>query len=496
MFMKNSSKVKQYVFDGLKAYKQHGGQHLEKMNPRIAANAAVQLADSSKYDLRELLSKHPNWDENLQAVVLTGTRIPVMDNTKVYNTVVAALAPVTDNPFNCSPKLTFLEAEIIAEWVVSGLDAAADRIEKFAADKFPGAFNRSAKRNRVLRKILVALGCWDDRAGSECQRKYAFISDSLSAKKTDFKLFLSINPAHIISMSNPKHDDRGVMLTSCHSLDNADYGCSAGCTGYAADDISMIAFTTKGNKSDAESCCTRKTSRQMMFYRPGSGILLQSRLYDTEGGTQGRSECGDLYRKMVQDAIAECEGCTNIWRTMPYLHQKDGCNIYFGTGAGFGGYADWDYSDFAPMLSIVSGAETVANFYVGTSGFCLSCGEREEGEFGIYCSHCKYKHKCFECGDDLDSGRFYIVVDVYGTERLVCRDCRDEHYLRCGECGEWYRKEYMYQTGYDSWECEGCKEYDEETGARFVCPDCGKLYDVADMVKYAGGYTCVDCFNS
>lgn len=99
----------------------------------------------------------------------------------------------------------------------------------------------------------------------------------LSAKQIGLKLFVSVNPAHFITMSNPKRDSRGATLTSCHSFNSTEYDYNNGCTGYARDETSFIVFTV-ADPTDPETLNNRKTTRQVFAYRPGSGLLLQSRM--------------------------------------------------------------------------------------------------------------------------------------------------------------------------------------------------------------------------
>ena len=73
------------------------------------------------------------------------------------------------------------------------------------------------------KKLSRILGVADETPGSEFQRLYAQLADELSSKKISFKLFVSLNPAHFITMSNPPDDKRGETMTSCHSFNRTDY---------------------------------------------------------------------------------------------------------------------------------------------------------------------------------------------------------------------------------------------------------------------------------
>ena len=154
-------------------------------------------------------------------------------------------------------------------------------------------------------------GVADNSAGSQFQRLFAQFADELSTRKIDFKLFMSINPAHFVTMSNPKNDRRGTMLTSCHSFNSTAYEYNNGCSGYARDGVTFIVFTV-ADPEVAETLNNRKTSRQLFMYKPYNGLLLQSRLYNTHGGTRGEQEESKLYRDLVQRELSELEGVPKI----------------------------------------------------------------------------------------------------------------------------------------------------------------------------------------
>ena len=74
----------------------------------------------------------------------------------------------------------------------------------------------------------------------------------------------------------------------------------------------MIAFTVD-NPLKPETFNKRKTSRQLFIYKVGNGLLLQSRIYNTSGGTCGEQKESTLYRDLVQREISELEGVPNLW---------------------------------------------------------------------------------------------------------------------------------------------------------------------------------------
>ena len=185
-------------------------------------------------------------------------------------------------------------------------------------------------------------------------------------------------------MSNPKGDHRGTTLTSCHSFNSTEYEYNNGCTGYARDKVSFIAFTV-ADPADKETLNNRKTTRQVFAYKPGNGLLLQSRMYNTSGGVYGASEDSKLYRDLIQREISMLENVPNLWKTYPTVGEKSFC---VERGDGFGGYPDWEYENFDGKVSIrADHEEDFRSLVVGSYGLCVSCGC--ETSYGVYCEDCK-----------------------------------------------------------------------------------------------------------
>ena len=258
-----------------------------------------------------MFSKSPVWNEELDALVINGTRTHDPDYDRIHRLAMQIL----EKPFK---SLDYDYNDILkAICFFSNPDASERDRESYieAIRKLaPKAYTPTKKPSRVFKSLCVALGVADETAGSEFQRLYAQFADELSAKQIGFKLFVSINPAHFITMSNPKCDSRGATLTSCHSFNSTEYKYNNGCTGYARDETSFIVFTV-ADPTDPETLNNRKTTRQVFAYRPGSGLLLQSRMYNTAGGVYGAAEDSKLYRDLVQREISMLEDVPNLWKT-------------------------------------------------------------------------------------------------------------------------------------------------------------------------------------
>lgn len=478
-------------------------------------------ADSSyaKQGLRKLFSKSPVWNEELDALVINGTRTHDPDYDRIHRLAMQIL----EKPFK---SLDYDYNDILkAVCFFSNPDASERDRESYieAIRKLaPKAYTPTKKPSRVFKSLCVALGVADETAGSEFQRLYAQFADELSAKQIGFKLFVSINPAHFITMSNPKRDSRGATLTSCHSFNSTEYDYNNGCTGYARDETSFIVFTV-ADPTDPETLNNRKTTRQVFAYRPGSGLLLQSRMYNTAGGVYGAAEDSKLYRDLVQREISMLEDVPNLWKTYSSIGDKADLVV---AGDGFGGYQDWTYENFDGHISIRADCdeETVDPLDIGTCGLCVVCGE--ETSDGVYCEDCGKGYECDECGghyrelcDVRDSRGNWIQVcercrDEYYTYcdeceeywpndcttevdgQYYCDDCLDECCERCDECDEWHRSDSMYDAYREGREVRICSDCRDEHYYGYDC--CGDLHHMDDMriVHRANGYedyVCDDC---
>lgn len=318
--------AEQNIRQALQDYRKHTTQTeaLDDVSDTFIRNLA---RDSSfaKRELRELFSRSPVWDEKLDALVINGTRTHDPDYDRVRSLATEILYPAVERAETGKDRYYKIYNAIdFFSYPYNGClqEAGSQAISELA----PKAYEPGKKRSRVFKALCVSLGVADEAAGSEFQKLYAQFADELSARQIGFKLYVSINPAHFLTMSNPKADSRGCTLTSCHSFNSTDYQYNNGCSGYARDHVSFIAFTVD-DPDNPELLNNRKTTRQVFAYRPGNGLLLQSRMYNTSGGTHGAQGDSKLYRDLIQREISMLEGVPNLWKTYPYCGGHEGCVI-------------------------------------------------------------------------------------------------------------------------------------------------------------------------
>lgn len=300
------ARAEQNIRTAIADYGRHTTQKtvLEDITDTFIHKLAVD-SSYAKQGLRELFSKSPAWHPELDAIVINGTRTRDPDYDRAFDIE----RRILDKPWTELWDESFEQLRNAMMWFVcpnasdEDKEAYLNALHKIA----PKAYAPGKKPSRVFKAFCKALGVVDETAGSEFQKLFAQFADELSTKKIDYKLYVSINPAHFLTMSNPKEDTRGKMLTSCHSLNSTEYSYNCGCTGYARDEVSFIVFTVD-DPSNPELLNNRKTSRQVFAYRPGSGLLLQSRMYNTSGGVYGAAAESDVYRDLIQREICDLEG--------------------------------------------------------------------------------------------------------------------------------------------------------------------------------------------
>lgn len=509
------------IRQAIKDYGAHTKQTevLDEVSERFIRRLA---RDSSyaKQGLRELFGRSPVWNEKIGALVINGTRTHDPDYNRILelgrDILHDVLRPDDDRYYSILQALDFFCCPQQDE---TDRGMSIDAINSLA----PKAYTPTKKPSRVFKALCDALGVADGTAGSVFQRLFAQFADELTAKKIGFKLYVSLNPAHFLTMSNPKEDDRGETLTSCHSFNSTEYKFNNGCSGYARDGVSFIVFTV-ADDGNPEAFNNRKTTRQVFAYRPGSGLLLQSRMYNTSGGTRGAQADSRLYRDLVQREISMLEDVPNLWRTVPSTGEKSG---WADMGDGFGGYADWIYNEFDGHLSFRFDFDEkrCGILKVGTYGLCIRCGD--EISEGLYCDGCEEGRPiCDDCSGHYDG--LETAYDIRGNEVHVCSGCLDsnyqyceichryhdngdmrhvdgkgicsrclsEHYEQCKGCGEWFKKGDTYgvydRNGYSIQVCGHCR------GGYIRCSGCDGYYhpDNMRLLIRAGGrrrHVCNDC---
>ena len=269
-------------------------------------------------------------------------------------------------------------------------------------------------------------------------------------------------------MSNPKENinvpDGDALRAFKHEFENFEVAASQLNLLYF---VSFIVFTA-ANPDNPETLNNRKTSRQIFAYKPNNGLLLQSRLYNTNGGTYGSHSDSKLYRDSIQRELSELEGVPNLWQTEKYCNNKHGINIH--KGHGFGGYADWHHADFNAKISIrVDHSHDFKTFDVGTYGLCISCAD--EISEGLYCSECDPDERefCQEC--ESSCRETFDVINRHGEFIHVCENCLERYYKLCEHCEQYYPVDEVSTIANGENICHHCLSEDYD-----LCHECDEYF--------------------
>lgn len=457
-------------------------------------NTLAHDSTRAKQDLRELFKKSPVYDEKLDALVINGTRTHNPDYSRIRDLATDILSRSL-KPVEWSDVCQAIEFFSNPNLDDEHKEKYISVIKRIA----PKAYTPTKKLSRVFKGICDALEVTDDTAGSRFQRLYAQFADELTSKKIGFKLFVSINPAHFLTMSNPKYDERGNTLTSCHSLNSTEYEYNNGCSGYARDKVSFIVFTV-ADPSDAETLNNRKTTRQIFAYRPGSGLLLQSRMYNTSGGVYGAAEDSKLYRDLVQREISMLEGVPNLWKTTSSYGDR---SYLVSRNIRFGGYPDWVYDNFDGHISTRADcdADNVPALEIGDAGLCIKCGV--EISSGLYCEDCSAgDYVCAWCRNNCDET--HTVYNRRGEQIEVCDDCFENDFIMCDYCEEYYPNDdvtcvrggdYICGDCLDEHytKCDKCDEYVSNEDSYDARDENGHCIDICDSCRDNSFCTCSKC---
>lgn len=258
----------------------------------------------AKSHLRDILSKHPNWNEEQQCIELPVTIMSRFNQYDVNQAVNGLSKTVTDIPM--FSRVTLEQWD----WVMSRLARhsyeVADGVVKLQADtarflKESGSnrdgeinlkdINYERKASRVISAIMDAFKV---PRTTEVERTFAVLSDALSIKEKHYKFILSINPTDFVTMSH------GNSWKSCHSF--RDRGCyHAGSLSYALDKCTMIAYIIPED-SDGDYCKVDKIKRLLYMLDENDKGFMSTKMYPTDDDNAARN----TFDSAVSGILNEC----------------------------------------------------------------------------------------------------------------------------------------------------------------------------------------------
>lgn len=387
----------------------------------------------NKTSLLELLRRHPQWNEDAKAIVFTfdegrGIEHDVVDEIAF---TMEDLAAEQIKEEQCLEDFRISLRTAVSEYSSTLSEQALETVRSRGGIKCA----TGQKTSRIIGKLCRKFGV---DGHNRYNAVFAQLSDALNPLLMLKTALLSLHPCDFLEMSNKDNT-----WTSCHNLESGGY--QAGALSYMTDDVSMIFFTVDPGPTDHFYRLPRR-SRQMFFFKEGS--LFQSRLYPSD-----LSESMDLYRSIVQKAIAACLGVPNRWILKKKREDINGCCT---SGEGSRQYPDYNYYG---NVSVLKSVGTLSNFVVGKPSLCVCCGHpykqghlkcscedtvvcKECGqtvsmrnarftEGAYYCNSCL--HICAVCGAMIQS-TMYPAYDRRGRLVEICEFCYQQSMEPCAAC--------------------------------------------------------------
>lgn len=376
----------------------------------------------NKASLLELLRRHPQWDEAAKAIVFTFDEGRGIDHD-VVDEVAFTMEDLAAEQIKDEQRLEDFRISLrtaVSEYSSTLSEQALEVIRNRGSIKCA----TGQKTSRIIGKLCRQFGV-DGHA--RYNAVFAQLSDSLNPLQMLKTALLSLHPCDFLEMSNKDNT-----WTSCHNLRDGSY--QAGALSYMTDDVSMIFFTIDPGTTDHFYREPRR-SRQMFFYK--DGMLYQSRLYP-----QDMVEPMDLYRSVVQRAIAACLGEPNRWLLKK---KREDIKSICSSGEGSRQYPDYNYYGNVSLLKSVG---ALGNFVIGKPSLCVCCG-RPFGQGHLKC-RCEDVVVCKECGQTVSKRNARYMEGAYH-----CNACLHI----CAVCGE-----MIHGTMYPAYDrrgrlveiCEGC----------------------------------------
>ena len=484
-----------------------------------ALESIVDTWASRKANLLDLLSKHPNWDENRLMIRFDKDFAREINidtargfvNWLYYNTSVGTIDVTKPSDWSTTSLYDALFVNFTGNTYLE--EASASDITRINELSESFNFRAGMKVTKVMRKICEHYG-WDKIMKTETlwsgetreynafEREYAKYCDAMCPIKVKRHTCISLNPIDFLLMSN------GNSWRSCHYIDWADDHpgeYSSGTISYMLDEHSFVFYTVDAEFDGELIEMEEKLQRQMFGYH--NNRLLQSRLYPQSNDCGAKEVYTDI-RNIVQKVIADCCGKPNLWV------KRSVRDVSKGYGATC--YADWYHQGELCSVSVFKDCADCTDLgYIemGAEPICISCGSHHGEEGNIDCCSAGEVCECCGCRISRDDARWvgdypycedcasycevcgeYEVNDrmtwIESEGRDVCEYCLDNYYSRCSDCGEWVNTDNLTWIESDQrYVCEDClDEY-------FQCTECGEWFAENDMHELNGHEYCEECYN-
>lgn len=434
---------------------------------------------TAKADLRAMMSRHPAWNEDAQAILFKTKYLRTIDLDKYtelmeefYHRWTECVDSETPScrmhPYIYDKLFTMFRDNFITDTNTNAVsDNFVDYIRRLGIDvaDYHGRHDAQnapwlieatqrlgeyvqygQKRSKVLNKFMELVGAPEkcgkirNSAGnlvSWYDGWFAQVSDILNPREVELTTALSINPCDFMNMS------RGTKWRSCHNMKNGSW--RTGCISYLLDSCSTILYTVEEKNDELKLHQRDKINRQLYMWN--GFTVLASRLYpDNENKTLKAT-----FADAVKDIVKKCLGIDTVstsWTSFGYSNYRE----YIETPESAKQYKDYSYEQYRCTMYVVEG-HTPEKLVIGATPISL---------------------------------KFGVKFDTRGN----CNDLYGR-FVRCSDCGKLMDKDS------DDYLAIGGETYCKDHA--FVCGVCGSVHRITDLhdgVTYQGNKVCNSCYES
>lgn len=460
----------------------------------------LNLWHDNKQWIENILSKHPNWDDERKMIIFKHDFYRSRDQREI--------------DYVC----TWMRNHIRIMYHYSGIDSEysecgyvhegdANKVNNilYAIDcfKYYGQFftkdnckyfNRylreigipkwtihdGQKTSKIFTRFAKEIGLADLSEWNTIQTRFC---DAVNPLKQTYWTVISINPVDYWTMSF------GNSWSSCHTIDRNNkrkidsyhtYSgmYMSGCSSYMEDPATIIMYTVMPKDMfryghDERDFMFANKHRRCCFYL-GKDKFVQSRVYP-DGRDGGESSISKQFREVFEKTISDCLGVENKWA---FRVGSESCGrVTESYGTHYRDYVEYD-DGVAVFLKRKGILRNMDKIEIGHDPICPCCGTEHETNDSLLCYDCDNRVRCDHC-DELINEDNAIHVD---SRTFCCSECAErEGYVYCENVDEWAREDEVYYDDY-----EGVYFYDRYGDDHIITED-GHHYE-CEYNAEADGY--------
>lgn len=361
--------VKSHGFDNfLSAVKTNSRYDNDNFNANIYKNYAAAI--EAKTPIRNILSKHPAWNEEQQCIELNISFANKVNASEVTATADQLCEQIfLQSIFSAHSLDLFRRYHNLIRYSTNyfiddsvakikpneyELKELKSRDEMYHTHVFDD-INFNAKVSKVTSAIMSK---YKVQRTHEIEQAFAKYADAVSLKEKEYKFILSINPTDFVTMSH------GNSWHSCHSF--RDNGCyHAGSLSYALDKYTMIAYVIPKDTA-GDYCMVNKNKRLLFMFSEDYKGLMSSKMYPDNNDTAARDAFDQTVLNILHDAnhyIKPSAECVTIRELSIGLHYPD---YHYGFRKVFGEPGAYNYVIGAHAYTFDTG------YYMNTARICTS----------------------------------------------------------------------------------------------------------------------------